>query len=529
MNGFPWLTLIVFFPLAGAVLLALMPAEAERAIKRGAMVLALLEVALSIPLWWRFQPGVAGWQFAESRPWLPALGATYALGVDGISLLLVLLTTVISFLAVLGSWSAVEKRAREFYALLLALEAGMLGTFLARDLLLFYIFWEAMLVPMYLLIGVWGGPRRRYAAIKFFLYTMVGSVLMLASILWLYFYQKGITGVASFDLDVFYTTPIPPANQTWLFLAFALAFAIKVPMFPFHTWLPDAHVEAPTAGSVILAAVLLKMGTYGFLRFALPLFPVASQRFAPWIAGLAIVGILYGALVSMVQPDLKKLVAYSSVSHLGFCMLGIYAMNPQGMAGSMMQMLNHGVSTGALFLLVGVVYERRHTRMISDFGGLWKPLPVYASVFLVVTLSSIGLPGLNGFVGEFLVLLGAFRADKWWAIWAASGVILSALYMLWMFQRVFFGPVTHPENAKLVDLSTRERLVFAPLLVLIVWMGMTPQPFLDRMQPALDRTLDLTRTRYAMTEHMAGGPRPALPPGVRLAGEAALPTAGGAR
>jgi len=337
---------------------------------------------------------------------------------------------------------------------------------------------------------------------------------MLAAILWLYWLQKSATGVATFDLDAFYQLPIAPHTQVWLFLAFAVAFAIKVPMFPFHTWLPDAHVEAPTAGSVILAAVLLKMGTYGFIRFAIPLFPNASAQFAPWIAGLAIVGIVYGALVAMVQPDLKKLVAYSSVSHLGFVMLGLYAMNPQGLAGAMLQMLNHGVSTGALFLLVGIVYERRHTRLIADFGGLWKPMPVYGSIFMVVMLSSIGLPGTNGFVGEFLVLLGAFRAHPLWAFLGATGVILSAVYMLWMFQRVLFGPLTHEENRGLADLTLRERLMFAPLLVLIFWMGAMPQPILDRMQPALDATLDLARARTVQVQAGAA-PAPGAP---RLAG-----------
>jgi NADH-quinone oxidoreductase subunit M len=421
---------------------------------------------------------------------------------------------VLTAVAVIGAYSAVEKRAREFYASLLALEAGMLGTFLATDLLLFYLFWEAMLVPMYLLIGVWGGPRRIYAAIKFFLYTMAGSVLMLVAILWLYSLQRSFSGVSSFSLDAFYALPIAPAAQTWLFLAFAVAFAIKVPMFPFHTWLPDAHVEAPTAGSVILAAVLLKMGTYGFVRFAMPLFPIASIELTPWIVALAIIGIWYGALVAMVQPDLKKLVAYSSVSHLGFCMLGLWAMNTQGFTGSLLQMLNHGVSTGALFLLVGVVYERRHTRLIADFGGLWKPLPVFAGIFLVVMLSSIGLPGTNGFVGEFLVLLGAFRTNPWWAGFAAVGVILSAVYMLWMFQRVIFGPVTHEENQRMRDLSWRERLVFAPLLILIFWMGVFPQPFIDRSEPALTRTLALMRTRAVASGRMgaaSGAAREAAP------------------
>ena len=495
-----WLSWLICFPLAGGALLMLLPATAERAIKRWAAAIALAEVAFSLPLWWRFVPNGPVWQFAEQRAWIPALGASYHVGLDGIGLLLVLLTTVMTALAVIGSWSAVHTRVREFYALLLALETGMIGTFLSLDLLLFYVFWEGMLIPMYLLIGAWGGQRRIYAAIKFFLYTMAGSVLMLVAILTLYFMNRAATGVATFDLEAFYQLAIPPATQVWLFLAFAVAFAIKVPMFPFHTWLPDAHVEAPTAGSVILAAVLLKMGTFGFIRYAIPLFPMASERFAPWIAGLAIVGIIYGAMVAMVQPDLKKLVAYSSVSHLGFCMLGLYAMNEQGYAGSMLQMINHGISTGALFLLVGVVYERRHTRLIADMGGLWKPLPAFASVFLVVMLSSIGLPGTNGFVGEFLVLLGAFRVHPLWAVLAATGVILSACYMLWMFQRVMFGPVTHAENENLSDLTFRERLVFAPLIVLIFWLGVMPQPFLDRMQPTLVRTLVLARQRVDLAQ-----------------------------
>jgi NADH-quinone oxidoreductase subunit M len=507
MSGFPWLSSIVFLPLLGALAIALMPAREARAIRAWAAVFAFAEVALSIPLWWRFSPRDTAWQFVERHDWLPALGSSYHLGLDGISLLLVLLTTVITALAVLGSFGAVEKRPREFYASLLALETGMLGTFLALDLLFFYVFWEAMLVPMYLLIGVWGGPRRVYAAIKFFLYTMAGSVLMLVAILWLYFAQRALTGVGTFELEAFYAMPIAPAHQAWLFLAFAVAFAIKVPMFPFHTWLPDAHVEAPTAGSVILAAILLKMGTFGFVRYAIPLFPLGSAQFAPWIAGLAIVGIIYGALVAMVQPDLKKLVAYSSVSHLGFVMLGLYAMNSQGFAGATLQMLNHGISTGALFMLVGVIYERRHTRLIADFGGLWKPMPVFACVFLVVLLSSIGLPGTNGFVGEFLVLLGAFRTQAWWAVLGATGVILSAVYMLWMFQRVMFGPVTHVENEKLSDLTLRERLVFAPILILVFWLGLAPQPFIDRMQPSLDRTLRLAEQRAVETQ-VLGAARP---------------------
>jgi NADH-quinone oxidoreductase subunit M len=503
VTGLPWLSILIFFPLAGAIVLALMPAGNERAIKRWAALFALVEFGISLPLWWRFDPVNTGWQFEERHVWLPSLGSSYHVGIDGVAVLLVLLTTLITAIAVIGAFGSVEKRVREFFASILALEAGMIGTFLTLDLLLFYVFWEAMLVPMYLLIGVWGGPRRVYAAIKFFLYTMAGSVLMLVGILWLYFKHRAQTGVATFELDAYYAMHVSPEAQVWLFLAFALAFAIKVPMFPLHTWLPDAHVEAPTAGSVILAAILLKMGTFGFVRYAIPLFPVASAQFTPWIVGLSIVGIIYGALVAMVQPDLKKLVAYSSVSHLGFCMLGLYAMNPQGFAGGMMTMLNHGVSTGALFLLVGVIYERRHTRMIADFGGLWKPVPVYAAVFLVVALSSIGLPGTNGFVGEFLVLLGAFRAEPLWAALAATGVIFSAVYMLWMYQRVMFGPVTHPENEKLPDLSLRERLVFAPLIILIFWMGVAPQPFLSRMQPSLDHTIRRANERAAAAIRVA--------------------------
>ncbi len=517
MDTFPWLSWIVFFPLIGAVVVAMMPQRAERSIRMTAAGIALAEMAFALPLWWRVDPGHPGWQFVEKRDWLPVLGASYQLAVDGISMLLVLMTVTLTAVATIGSFTAVEKRSREFYALLLALEAGMLGTFLATDLLLFYVFWEAMLIPMYLLIGVWGGTRRVYAAVKFFLYTMAGSVLMLVAILWLYFMHRNATDVATFALDAYYAFPIAPEAQFWLFLAFAVAFAIKVPMFPFHTWLPDAHVEAPTAGSVILAAVLLKMGTYGFVRFAMPLFPHASAELTPWVVGLSLVGILYGALVAMVQPDLKKLVAYSSVSHLGFVMLGLYAMNSQGWTGAMLQMLNHGVSTGALFLLVGVIYERRHTRLIADFGGLWKPLPVFASIFLVVMLSSIGLPGTNGFVGEFLVLLGAFRTNPLWCMIAALGVILSACYMLWMFQRVVFGPITHPENEKLRDLTLRERLVFAPLLILIFWMGVMPQPFIERSQASLERMREITMRRAAATAPPATAGaevvKPARPPG----------------
>jgi len=369
------------------------------------------------------------------------------------------------------------------------LETGMLGAFVALDLFLFYVFWEVMLVPMYFLIGVWGGTRRIYAAVKFVLYTMAGSLLMLVAIIYLATRHAQLTQVQTFDLLQLYNLHLPFHEQSWLFLAFALSFAIKVPLFPFHTWLPDAHVEAPTAGSVILAAILLKLGTYGFVRFAIPLFPDAALAAAPIIIMLAVVGIIYGALVAMMQADIKKLVAYSSVSHLGLVMLGLFVFNLQGIQGGLYQMLNHGLSTGALFLLVGMIYDRRHTRMIEDFGGLWKQLPIFSAVLLVVTFSSIGLPGLNGFVGEFLILLGAFNASPPWAAAAATGVILGAIYMLWMFRRVIFGPLTNPENQKLQDLNGREILILAPVLALIVFMGVYPQPFLSRMKPAVDLTL----------------------------------------
>ncbi|MBI3077268.1 MAG: NADH-quinone oxidoreductase subunit M, partial [Deltaproteobacteria bacterium] len=432
------LTAVVFLPLVGAGVLLFADRAREQTLRQTALGASALTFLLSLPLYFRFDAGLAGMQFVERAPWIPQWGIAYHLGVDGISLFLVLLTTFLTPLALLASWSAITARVKEFLICMLLLETGMLGVFAALDLFLFYIFWEAMLVPMYFLIGVWGGPQRIYAAVKFLLYTMAGSLLMLVGLLALYF----LTGARSFDLLELYRAPVPAAAQTWLFLAFFLAFAFKVPMFPFHTWLPDAHVEAPTAGSVLLAAVLLKMGTYGFLRFSLPLFPVAAEALTPLIAVLALIGILYGALVAMVQPDVKSLVAYSSVSHLGFVVLGLFALNPQGLQGGLLQMLNHGLSTGALFLLVGILYERRHTRLIEEFGGLSRVMPAFAAAFLIVTLSSIGLPGLNGFVGEFLILLGAFRQNPTYGVLAALGVILSAIYMLWMFQRVMFGEVT---------------------------------------------------------------------------------------
>jgi len=398
----------------------------------------------------------------------------------------VLLTTFLTPISILSTWTAVEERVKEFMIFFLLLEVGMVGVFLAQDLFLFYIFWEFTLVPMYFLIGIWGGPRRMYAAVKFFLYTMAGSILMLLAILWLGIVQ------GTFSVPELIAQGGIPANyQFWLFLAFAAAFAIKVPMWPLHSWLPDAHVEAPTAGSVILAGVLLKMGTYGFLRFNLALFPQAATRLAPWIALLAVIGILYGAAVSYAQQDVKKLVAFSSVSHLGFVMLGLFALNPQGIQGGILQMINHGLSTGALFLIVGMIYERRHTRDMDAFGGLWKVMPIYAALTLIVTLSSMGLPGLNGFVGEFTILLGAFGSQAigsaWYAGLAAVGVILAAVYMLYMFQKLFLGPLDKDENRKLFDLNRREIVTLVPLLVFIFWIGLYPAPFFHLMAPSVDK------------------------------------------
>lgn len=430
-------------------------------------------------------------------PWIPALGVNYHLGIDGISLYMVLLTTFLTPIVILASWRGITKNVKGYMVSMLILETGILGVFVSLDLFLFYVFWEAMLIPMYFIIGIWGAENRIYAAIKFFIYTMVGSLLMLVAILVIYFYHGGLTGDYTFDLLRLQQINFPLGYQTWLFLAFGLSFAIKVPIFPFHTWLPDAHVEAPTGGSVILAGVLLKMGTYGFLRFCLPLLPHAAAQFTPWIFVLGVIGIIYGALVAMVQPDLKKLVAYSSVSHLGFVMLGIFALNNQGIQGGLIQMVNHGLSTGALFLIVGMIYERRHTRLIKDFGGLAKQIPIFTTFFMVVTLSSIGLPGLNGFIGEFLILLGTFLSSKLFAILAATGVILAAVYMLWMFQRVMFGKLDKEENKRLLDLSAREIAVLVPIVVFIVLIGVYPNAFLKKMEPTVNHLIETVQTKQA--------------------------------
>lgn len=510
------LSLTTFLPILGVLLLLFIPKESKGVLRGVALVVTVLTFLVSLPILLGFQTN-AEFQFVENVPWITAgpFMMRYNVGIDGISLWLVILTTFIMPIAVLSTWTAVEEKVKEYMICLLLLETGMLGAFISLDLFLFYIFWEVMLIPMYFIIGIWGGKNKIYAALKFFIYTMVGSLLMLVALIFLYF--KGTAaGITDFSVLHFYDLRLDPATQTWLFLAFALSFAIKVPMFPLHTWLPDAHTEAPTAGSVILAAILLKMGTYGYVRFAMPLFPDAAHRFTPLIATLAVIGIIYAALVAMVQEDVKKLVAYSSVAHLGFVMLGLFAFNTQGITGGMLQMLNHGVSTGALFLIVGFIYERRHTRLITDFGGLSKQMPIFATIFMIVTLSSIGLPGTNGFVGEFLVLLGSFESElRWWTVIATSGVILSAVYMLWMFQRVMFGELDNPKNQKLLDLNAREITIMVPLVALIFIMGVYPNPFIEKMDPAIRKLVAQTKsaTMTAQIPSMQGlQPMPAGQP-----------------
>ncbi len=483
------LTLVTFFPLMGIILLLFVPKTRHDTIKAVSFIVAFINLLWSIWMYAMFDPVASGMQFEVNIPWVSGFGIHYHLGIDGISLLLIMLTTILSTIVMISSWNAIKTGVKGYFISMLLLETGMIGVFVSLDLFLFYVFWEAMLIPMYFIIGVWGGPRKIYAAIKFVLFTMFGSLLMLVALLYLFFMYHGYTGEYTFDMLKMYEMPIPLGAQTYIFLAFALAFAIKVPIWPFHTWLPDAHVEAPTAGSVILAGVLLKMGTYGFIRICLPMFPEATLQFVPLISILAIIGIIYGALVAMVQRDVKSLVAFSSVSHLGFVMLGMFALNLQGMEGSVIQMINHGISTGALFLIVGMIYERRHTRMIADFGGLSKSMPVFSTFFMIVTLSSIGLPFTNGFVGEFLILLGTFASNKVYAILGATGVILAACYMLWMLQRVIFGKIIKPENENLKDLDGREKLVLVPLVILIFWIGIYPKPFLRRMEPAVNDIL----------------------------------------
>src|SRR5216110_2151561 len=517
--SFPILSLLTYIPLIGALFIVFfVKRENAGAIKTVATVVAAIDFILSIPLWLYFdptKPGIKNFQFIEEWDWIPSLGVKYSFGIDGIALLLVLLTTLTSLIAIYSSYSAINHRQKEYYVLLLLLQTGMLGTFCALDFFLFYVFWEVMLVPMYFIIGIWGGARKLYAAIKFFLYTLAGSVLMLLSILALYFLNdggipflniKGLGNAATFSVLKYHEIGhlIPPTLQFWIFLGFFFGFAVKVPMFPFHTWLPDAHTEAPTAGSVILAAVLLKMGTYGFVRFSLPILPDQSRDFAYIFIILAIIGIIYGALVAMVQPDVKRLVAYSSVAHMGFVILGMFSFTEWGMQGALYQMLNHGVSTGALFLFVGMIYERRHTRMISEFGGLARPMPWFSALFVIASLSSIGLPFLNGFIGEFLIMLGAWTSAAVNHAWivtmlAGTGVIWAAVYMLWMLQRVVFGTKTSEANARLSDLDAREVGLLLPLLALIFFMGVYPQPFLSRSRASIEAA------RQRMAAPQSGG------------------------
>ncbi|MGE5246421.1 MAG: NADH-quinone oxidoreductase subunit M [Betaproteobacteria bacterium] len=498
-----YLSLVLFTPLVGAGVLLLVDKRNEDAIRWVANAFALAGFVISIPLWFWYDPQNPAFQLIERAPWIPSIGAEYYLGVDGFSTLLILLTTLMGFIAVLSSWTAITERVKEYYIFLLVLQTGMLGAFMSLDFLLFFLFWEVMLVPMYFLIGIWGSANRLYSAIKFFLYTLVGSVVMLLGILALYFYNHGVTGVYTFDILQFHQLNVPYDLQWWIFLAFFLGFAIKVPMFPFHTWLPDAHTDAPTAGSVILAAVLLKMGTYGFLRFSLPILPDASRHFVPMIVVLSIIGIVYGALVAMAQKDWKRLVAYSSVSHMAMVMLGMFALNPVGITGSIVQQLNHGISTGALFLIVGIVYERRHTREIAEYGGLSKVMPVYAAIFLIMTMSSIGLPALNGFIGEFLILQGVFVASKVWAAFAASGIVLGAAYMLYLYQRTMFGKVENPKNERLLDLTHREFATFVPLLALAVWIGLYPAPILRRLDTSVQHVMARVNSAYTTPRNAA--------------------------
>lgn len=514
IGHFPWLSFITFVPTACAVLLLFFNRRSHELMRSVALFFMLISFAGSLVVYSLFDSSSAAMQLQESYPWITSWGVSYKMGIDGISLFLVLLTTLLGPIVILASWKDITVRVKEFLICLLVLQTGMIGVFLSLDLFLFYVFWEIMLIPMYLLIGVWGNPARRlYAAIKFVLYTIVGSLLMLVAILALYFIAGEATGTYTFDLLKLYDVRVPPYAQFWMFLAFFLAFAIKVPMFPFHTWLPDAHTEAPTVGSVVLAAVLLKMGTYGFIRFAIPLFPNAAADATWWICWLALIGIIYGAWVAMVQTDVKRLVAFSSVSHLGFVMLGMFAFTVEGIEGSIVQMVNHGLSTGALFLIVGIIYERRHTRLIEEYGGISKVMPLYAVFFMVFTLSSIGLPGLNGFIGEFLILLGTFKVYKVYAVIAASGVIFAAVYMLWMFQRVMFGQVTNPKNLGLKDLSAREVVVLLPILIFVVWIGVYPNTFLRPMEPSVKnfiQQVEKKRTAVLEMENMKRASAPGI-------------------
>jgi NADH-quinone oxidoreductase subunit M len=482
--GYPILSTVIFLPVVVAALMLLIKRSNEGAIKWTALIGSVATFVLSIPLFTQFDKSTAEMQFREFHKWIPAFNVNYSLGVDGISVLFVLLSTLITMTCVLVSWNSIKNKAKEFYISILLIEGAMIGVFCSLDFFLFYIFWEAMLIPMFLLIGVWGGPNRVYAAIKFFLYTLVGSVLMLVGIIYLYF-EAGRT----FDILTLSSMNYSYKLQFWLFWAFFAAFAVKVPMFPVHTWLPDAHTEAPTAGSVILAGILIKMGAYGFLRFSLPMFPEAAVSMTPVMLALSVIAIIYGAVVCLAQSDLKRLIAYSSVSHMGFVTLGIFAMNVQGLEGGILQMINHGVITGAMFLAIGIIYDQTHTRRISDYGGAATVVPIYAAFFLIFTLASIGLPGMNGFIGEFLIILGGFAAKKWAGVLAATGIIIGAGYMLWLYQRVFYQEV-NPKIEGLKDLNGRELLTLMPMVVLIFWIGVYPNAFLGFMHVSVQGLID---------------------------------------
>lgn len=501
---FPILTILILLPVLGGVIIACIPRESKDAIRSAALGVTMVEFLLSVILLFYFDSSTYKMQFVEKAAWIPGIGAEYFIGMDGISLVLILLTTLLGIVSVLISWTAIEDRVKEFMIHLLILETGMIGVFVALDMVLFFLFWEVGLVPMYFLIGVWGGPRKLYANIKFFLYTLFGSVFMLVGILALYYAHGHATGEYTFNLLKLYEVTYPYNIQWWVFIAFFLSFAIKVPVFPFHTWLPDAHVEAPTAGSVILAGVLLKMGTYGFLRFNLPLLGEASVAFTPYILALSVIGIVYGSFLAMAQNDIKKLVAYSSVSHLGAVMAGLFAMNQQGIDGGVIQMINHGISTGGLFLIIGMIYERRHTRLIGDFGGIAKVMPLYSVFVMIIVFSSIGLPGTNGFVGEILILMGLFKASALASILAATGVILGAAYMLWMYQRVIFGKIKHHENAELKDLNAREFLTLLPIIALILWIGVYPKHFFKLTSASTAHIVEMVKKNQAKQQPAAG-------------------------